>query len=367
VAGAAVVAVALPAAPARAHAGGDADVVLTLDELPQALEGTTVDVVDRLAPQLVLANPTDRVVEVVGLDGRPFLRIGPDGVDANLAVADWYTTNDPFGTAALPGAVGGADRWARVAAEPSWGWFDHRLHPGPLRAPPEVVAVGEPAQIGTWSVPLRVDGVPATIGGAVRYQPLRGTFVPAVAGDADLPVRLSVLPGVVPGLFLDNDRGTEVVVLGADGEPFLRFTAEGPVHANTRSPSWLASARAAAGTTPTSPVDADGAPEWVEVAAEPRFGWIDPRLAHPDREPPPDVIAAAEPTEVGTWTVPVLVGGERTDVAGTITWQPAPGLEPAGSAAGGGAVRWTAVGAVALLAALGGAFSRSGAVRGRRP
>ena len=34
--------------------------------------------------------------------GEPFLRIGPDGVEANLASPSWYLTNQPFGAGQLP-------------------------------------------------------------------------------------------------------------------------------------------------------------------------------------------------------------------------------------------------------------------------
>ncbi len=349
-------------APATAHTGGDADVVLTLDEPPAALDGMTVEVVNRLAPQLVLANPTDSVVEVLGIEGRPFLRIGPDGVEANLAVADWYTTNDPFAGGDLPDVVGGEDVWGLVAQDPAWGWFDHRLHPGPLQAPQEIVAIGEPADFERWAVDLVVDGRPATLQGAFRYQPLRGGFVPSITVPPPSGVQLAVLPGLVPGLFLDNATGDEVLVRGEDGEPFLRVGADA-VHANVRSPAWIASARASEGTTPTDVVDATAEPEWVQVADVPRYGWIDPRLSYPDREPSRAVIATAEPADVAEWTVPIEVAGDAISVEGVITWQPNPDLEPAATDDPLGWTRWLAVLVVAGLAVGGLAFTRRGARR----
>ncbi len=345
------------ARPAAAHTGGDADVVLTLDDVPAALEGMTVEVVNRLAPQVVLANPTQKVVEVLGLEGRPFLRIGPDGVEANVSVAEWYTTNDPFDSTGLPEAVGGEDRWGLVAEEPSWGWFDHRLHPAPLRAPEEIVAIGRPADFDRWMIELTVDGVPTTIGGAFRYQPLRGGFVPAVTDRPSEDIDLVILPGLVPGLFLDNRSGDEVVVLGTDDEPFLRFTAAGTVQANLRSPSWVASARSQDGSTPADVVDADAEPEWATVADAPRYGWIDPRLSYPDREPPEEIIDTAVATDVADWSVPVLVSGQPVDFSGIITWQPDPDLEPR-EVDSRGAAPWVAVGVVALLAAAGVVLTR---------
>lgn len=353
------------AVPAAAHTGGDADVVLTLDGPAALLEGVQVQVVNRLAPQLVVSNPTPRVIEVVGLEQRPFLRIGPDGVEANLAVAEWYTTNDPFGAAELPEGVGGEDAWALVSEQPSWGWFDHRLHPRPLQAPQEIAAIGQPADFDTWTVDLTVDGEPTVLSGAFRYQPLRGGFIPSVTSVLPDGVDLAILPGLVPGLFLDYSGTGAVLVLGAAGEPFLRLDPQG-VEANLRSPSWIDSARASEGTTPTDVADPDATPTWARVAEVPRFGWIDPRLGYADREPPPAVIAAAEPVDVADWTIPFEVAGQSVEVAGVIRWQPSPDLQPRTTAGSAGAsLRWAAVAGVVVLSGGGLLLTRRRAPRSR--
>jgi len=71
--------------------------------------------------QLVVANPTATELAALDGNGQPFLRIGPDGVLANLASPCWYLSNSPNGDADVPAEAqtGARARWARVAAEPA--------------------------------------------------------------------------------------------------------------------------------------------------------------------------------------------------------------------------------------------------------
>ena len=71
---------------------GHAFVRASLDPLPPLLAGMRVEVHHTMAPQLVIENRTARVLEVLDGDGQPFVRIGPTGVEANLAAPSWYAT-----------------------------------------------------------------------------------------------------------------------------------------------------------------------------------------------------------------------------------------------------------------------------------
>ncbi|MGI9016181.1 MAG: hypothetical protein ACR2HR_03595 [Euzebya sp.] len=356
------------AGPVGAHTGGDADVVVTIDDLPPGMEGMTGLVVNRLAPQMVLANPTDNVVQIIGLEGRAFLRIGPDGVEANLSAAEWYTTNDPAGVTQVPDDIGGEDRWGHVTDEPSWGWYDHRLHPGPLRAPQEIVALGQPADYDRWAIPVTIDDEPSMIEGSFRYQPLRGRFITSITDQPmEQGLEIAVLPGLIPGMFVDNSTSEVVTIAGAHGEPFLRLDPSIGTEANVRSPSWLDSARAQDGDSPEGVVQPDAPPEWQVVATVPRFGWIDPRLGFAQREPSDDVIRAAETAQVAEWSIPIQLGeGTAGQVAGIITWEPNPDLQPVASSGSPELWRWSAVGGVVLLV-LAGALVTSRQRRRSRP
>ncbi len=68
------------------------------------------------------------------------------------------------------------------------------------------------------------------------------------------------------GSSLESDGGEEVVILGYDGEPYLRFTADG-VFRNTRSPAtYLNEDRFANVTVPAS-ADPEAPPEWERVSS----------------------------------------------------------------------------------------------------
>ena len=75
---------------AGAH-GPEAKAVKTrLDPLPAALAGVDAQVQTTVAPQLVVANDSDRTLEILDREGRAFLRIGRGGVLADLASPAWY-------------------------------------------------------------------------------------------------------------------------------------------------------------------------------------------------------------------------------------------------------------------------------------
>ena len=321
---AAALALAL-ATPALAHEGNPA-VRVELDASATAFEGIEVAVVASVTDQLVVTNTTPDVLEVLDDNGDAFLRIGPDGVDANLNAVGWYQTNNPFGLSEVPerAVAGAAADWAKVAAEPSWGWFDHRLHPAGVTGPPEVAAAGEPAEIAQWRVPVRWRGTGAAFSGTIVYRPIRGSVLAELEQPVDVEgVTLAVLQGRVPGLFLENDTEQTVIVRGADGEPFLRFDERG-VAANRHSPSWLAARRAEGDDLSRELIDPTLPPDWQRISEVPRFGWIEPRTAYPDEEPPEDVIAAGDPVTLLEWEIPLEVDGQAVAVAGRTRWEPLP-------------------------------------------
>lgn len=306
-----------------------------LDELDPVLSGVQVTVVTSVTEQLVVANPTDLPLEILDDGGTPFLRLGPDGVEANLLAAAWYTTNEPFGVVEVPERASAADddvEWQQVAREPSWGWFDHRLHPEGL--PTETGDT--PRDLATWGIPVRLGEQAADITGRIVYAPVRGTITASLRELPDLGgVTVTLLPGDVPGVFVDNGSDEVVVVLGGEGEPFLRLGPRG-VDANIRSPSWLAASRAA-GDLPEGLVDAQARPRWRSVSAVPRFGWIEPRAGYPAREPPEAVVSAGQAVTLTEWSIPLRIGGRRVDLYGQTRWEPlatgpaADAAEPAGA------------------------------------
>lgn len=141
-------------------------------------------------------------------------------------------------------------------------------------------------------------------------------------------------------LGLEVDPGREVVVLGYEDEPYLRFGAGGEVEVNTRSPArYLNEDRFANVELPRS-ARPGAPPSWEPVATHGRYGWHDHRIHWmSEGSLPPQVEDEGVETHVFDWRVPVVVDGERTAIRGTLTWVPDEGGPPLGVAFGlGGAV-----------------------------
>lgn len=297
---------------ADAHSYQDPELRSVLDEVsPAPPAGVTVELRPSVVDELVLSNSTDVPLEVLGRDGRPFLRLRRGLVEADVAHPDWYLTALPEGAPDLPSfaRAGAPARWRPVATTGSWSEFDPRVRP-PVTVSRALRAAGRARVVASWSVPLRYGGEPLTATGQVLLEPVRGGLVVAAS---QVPPGLTATPlqGELPGLFLRVPSGHRAVVLGTDGQPFLELAA-GLVRAREASPSWRvdqqARGRAVTGAG------------WVVVARAQSFSWLDPRLRYPRDVPPDDVVGRR--AVVQRWSVPVVLDGVRTEIAGTVTWVP---------------------------------------------
>jgi hypothetical protein len=319
-------AVVVPAAPAAAH-GSDPSVRPVLDAVEPALPGVTVQLAQSVTAQMVVANPTPTTLSVLDGDGQPFLRIGPEGVLANRASPWWYLTNSPNGDATIPADAqpGAPPRWEQVAAEPAWGWFEHRLHPAPQGVPPDVSRARRITTLARWSVPFDYGGQPVEASGRIVYEPVRGAVTTRLRGSTrpfrDVEVQLA--PGRVPALFLVN-RGVEpVVVTGREGEPFLRLGPSG-AEVNRRSPTWADDARAQGQdlTVAAAVVDPTAPPDWAPAAGTQTYSWLEFRGLYERDRPPRRVLEAGKTAVLRAWTVPLEQDGRRVHLRGETVWKP---------------------------------------------
>ena len=114
---------------------------------------------------LELSVAPGRVVVVDGYLGEPFLRFSARGVEANVhsptAVTDRLVSTTMLratGPSALP-------RWMLLTSRHLLRWHDHRLGPSAGLRPGD-------GRVGRWAVPVRIDGRPSEIGGALwRAEP----------------------------------------------------------------------------------------------------------------------------------------------------------------------------------------------------
>jgi len=317
----------IPAAPAAAH-GSDPGVRTVLDTVEPQLLGVTMQVAASVTAQLVVANPNPTELSVLDDGGQPFLRIGADGVLANLASPSWYLSNSPNGDATVPpdAQPGAPPRWARVSAEAAWGWFDHRLHPAPRGVPRATRHAHKTTTLGEWTIPFDFGGMPVTASGRVIYEPERGAVTARLRGPARpfRGVAVQLAPGRVPALFLSNRGSEAVVVLGRDGEPFARVGPDG-VEVNRHSPTWADNARAQGQdlTVAASIVDPGAPPEWAAVTSAPSYSWLEFRGSYARDRPPRRVLDGHETAVLREWSVPIERGGRRVKVRGETIWKPA--------------------------------------------
>ena len=307
---------------ASAH-GGDPRVSTVLDAVVPALPAAvTVQVRASLAEQLVVDNPTPVPLQVLDTAGRPFLRLSSAGVQGDLATLDFWTTGDPVGgMAAVPRAVAqaagrGPARWVLLSRRSSWGWFDHRLHPAALPPPTGRPAAGQ--RLFDWTVPLTYGGRVVSVTGHADRRPLLGQFL-VTADPPPAGLVAQVLQGRLPGLSLVDAGGVDVMVLGRDGEPFVRLSRAG-VAVNAHSRSHVEDQRArglAAG--PPSPLPLLRPVTGTDGTA---YTWLDARLAYPAALPPPAALRTHAVTTVQRWRVPLRVDGRTAALTGAIRWQP---------------------------------------------
>jgi hypothetical protein len=165
-------------------------------------------------------------------------------------------------------------------------------------------------------------------------------------------------PGInVQVLNLDDrlelvNRGDQTVVVeGYDNEPYARVQPDGTVEVNRRSPAaYLNDDRFAQVDVPAS-ADAEAPPRWETIDRTGRFEWHDHRIHWMAKTRPPAVKDPDVRTKVFDWEVPLRVGDQPVELAGTLTWV---GKTDDGGAPVGAIVAFAAVvvgGAAAVIVA----------------
>jgi hypothetical protein len=315
-------------APARAHGGDDKGLPI-VETVTPTVDGLSVKVIYSANFQFLVSNPTDRDLAILADSGEPFLRIGPEGVFGNYRSPTWHNSNAPDGLQKFPReARSGRDvepDWKLIRRQPSFGWFDHRLHPAERYVDPKVAKSKTPVKLGEWAVPIRYGDTDGEITGRFEFQPILGSYrsrlttpeAPVEGLEIKLPP--SNTSKGVPALFIGNKTGRPVVVLGDDEEPFVRLGPAAEV--NVRSPVWAAIEQAGARLL-AEPADVTAEPEWKQVGSTPNYGWPELRAAPPGTNPGRDVLDKKRPTTLKRWSIPILVGDDRMTISGITEFLP---------------------------------------------
>jgi hypothetical protein len=136
-----------------------------------------------------------------------------------------------------------------------------------------------------------------------------------------LGVSVNVLGGD-KRLRLSNYSGKTVVILGYQGEPYLRFAGSG-VFANELSPaSYLNRTRKPGGLRP-GVADATAAPRWHRVGVGASYEWYDHRIHWTKNRPPDGVRRHPDRIQrIFTWRVPGRAGGKPFAITGLLGYAP---------------------------------------------
>lgn len=181
--------------------------------------------------------------------------------------------------------------------------------------------------------PWRRSGLAGLLGAVLALAPA-GIIAADEAGPTDYetvvigvePATPSIEVSVVGGdsfVQLDVEQGTEVMVLGYDDEPYLRFSADGTVHENRQSPTRALNEDRYASGAPDG--DPDAPPEWSVVARDGRYAWHDHRAHWMSTDSPP---GSQRGERIQDGVIPIEVDGTATTVSVTVHWMPAPSVVP---------------------------------------
>jgi hypothetical protein len=200
------------------------------------------------------------------------------------------------------------------------------------------VALLAAVAITALATPASAHGIGGTA--PTNYASTVTRIVPAVRGlraeTIDLGNRLR----------LTNESARDVIVLGYDGEPYLRVGPRG-VFENRRSPAvYLNRTRTASTPVPAS-ADPTADPEWRRIDGGTTVRWHDHRTHWMGRTDPPAVQADPGATHViQPFVVQLRYGNEKIVVKGDVRWVPGPSP-------------WAWIGLALLLALVVVALSRS--------
>ena len=136
-------------------------------------------------------------------------------------------------------------------------------------------------------------------------------------------VRVRVL-GAEDRLWLLNRSRRTVTVLGYEGEPYLRFRADG-VYENRSSPAaYLNADRFARAVVPRT-AHAGAKPRWRKLAKSRAWAWHDHRIHWMSTFPPKQVVDdRASPHHIFDWSVPLSAAARRVTIVGSLDYEPPP-------------------------------------------
>jgi hypothetical protein len=294
------VAMLLLAAPAHAHEEHRSNLDVVLDRVSPQPPRLEVRIVDTLAPQMLVSNRTGKTLEILDGRGIPVIRIGPKSTWVNASAPAYYSEH-PMSDRPSDSAASKNPRWVVASHEPSWGWFDPRIQTGDSDKP------------ARWHIDMRLGAQPVLVSGRFRLRPIsHGYWMPVVLTPHEIAprVEVTIVPGAVPAVSIENRGRQRVTVIGSQGEPVLQIGSDG-VFANAISQTWMQSGRAPQTTSPVALSTDSHAARWTKISTGSRYTWLEWRARCPDNR------TDRTPME---WKIPLLVDGKPVAILGETRW-----------------------------------------------
>lgn len=302
---------ALGGAPAAAHEETALHALSVIDEVRPQIPGVTFRVVQITQPTLVARNTTPEPLIILGSDDKPFLRIHRGRIESNARSMLTYISRDPSGSHSSPPQdidVTGSPIWRLVEEGRTWSWFDPRIRfAGTVQR--------------DWAIDARLGDRPIRITGGFENLEGHGHFdtrldpVPSPVGE--LEIRL--VDGSVPALFVRNETGRTLTVIGRRGEPFLTIGPRG-VFGNVRSPDYYLGGNQTIRPVPPS-ADPSLRPRWRKLSRLPIWSWLEFRARIPPASEQRSILGPERRT-ILSWTTPMIFGDDRIELSGHVDWIP---------------------------------------------
>jgi hypothetical protein len=126
-------------------------------------------------------------------------------------------------------------------------------------------------------------------------------------------------------LRLRNETGRELLIEGYDGEPYLRFGADGGVFRNANSPATYLNEERYGGVDVPAAASKTATPSWERVSRGRAYEWHDHRIHWMSTIDPARIRAAKDRAHhVFDWNVPGTIDGEPLAIRGSLDYEPPP-------------------------------------------
>lgn len=176
-------------------------------------------------------------------------------------------------------------------------------------------------------IAIIVTAAPASAHGVGGVQP-RNYETKLLRVDPAIPgIHLTVVD-LGDNLILRNDTRHDVVVLGYDGEPYLRVGPRG-VFENMRSPATYLNRSRIPTSKPPRFANPTASPVWHKVSSAPEAKWHDHRAHFMGTEDPPEVTRDTSSRHlIDRWNVEFRTNGKTVRASGELLYVPPPSPWP---------------------------------------